>query len=109
MSLTPDKLRAYAKQFEIAPYAPIAAKDCTVLAMALDIADSCAVSDIETNCEGTNINPDTFPFWWVYDLNSVHEADKEFVENAVRYLDARGLLVRKEGEPNIVSFKDARS
>ena len=93
--MKPAKLRAYAEQFEIAPYAPIAAKDCGMLADAVEIADSCARSNIECECKGS--------FEDGYDLASADYP--EALEQAVRYLLARGLIERHPEWPDLVRVK----
>lgn len=105
MALTPDKLRSYHRMATTTPrtttWAPIMASDCATLADALEIADSCARAEIECSCR--NAGPRDGGGWW---WNTRHE-DPNFADDiaqGLRYLEARGLLVRKPGEPHIVSF-----
>ncbi|HFQ92054.1 MAG TPA: hypothetical protein ENK29_04160 [Chromatiales bacterium] len=56
-------------------------------ALKTKIADSAARSDIECNCERA-LSGDV---WW-YDLSSAGPEDQEWVDDAVAYLTARGLL-----------------
>lgn len=101
MSLTPEKLRAYAKQAEVAPYAPIAAKDCEMLADSVEIADSSARSHIECCCRSVGRRVGG---WW-YDTTKADAEDMPWIEQELRYLETRGLLIRQEGAPHIVSFR----
>lgn len=103
MSLTPSKLRAYAKQFEIAPYAPIAAKDCAMLADAMDIADSSARSLIECECKAVGGNAQD---GWQWDTTTAAPEVLPIIVKELRYLEARNLLIRKDGEPHVVSFRE---
>lgn len=68
-----------------------------VIKLALTIADSCARSDIETCCEGD-------PNGW--DVNSPAPIDKPYVDQAVEYLELRGLLQRCHERPHVVTFPE---
>lgn len=103
MSLSPEKLRACARQSEHAPFAPISAKECEMLADAMEIADSCARADIETECR--HAGESDAGQWW--DTSSIQMGGKRMVKQAIRYLESRGLLIRKDGEPHVVSFRGA--
>lgn len=104
MSLTPDKLRAYAKQFEIAPYAPIAAKDCDMLADAMEIADSSARAHIECCCKTIGGNAKDGLQW---DTSTADKEDAATIAQELRYLQRRGLIVRHWAADHIISFKAA--
>lgn len=73
-----------------------------MLADAMEIADSCARADIECNCQPRE-DATEGRFW---DISTADEHAKAMIEQAVRYLDARGLLIRLSGAPNQVQFKD---
>lgn len=107
LSITPEKLRAsaalYAQNPKTSTWAPILAKDCGMLADAMEIADSCARSHIECSCMHAGGTPTKGLFW---DTAQVAEEDKALIEQELRYLDSRGLLIRKDGAQHIVSFKD---
>lgn len=72
--------------------------DCgAMLAEALDIADSCARSDLECN-----VPPVAGTERW-YDLGGLTgDEDRRWADQAVRYLEMRGQLVRRPGEPQHV-------
>lgn len=107
LTITPAKLRASAEIYKQSPqkatWAPIMAKDCGMLADAMEIADESARSHIECSCMHAGGTPTDGLFW---DTAQVAEEDKAWIEQELRYLDSRGLLIRKEGEPHVVSFKD---
>jgi len=65
--------------------------------MAYELADSCARSDIETHCVVSMI-------CW-YDTGAVALLDIEFVQRALRYLDARGLVNHHPDTPRLVNFE----
>lgn len=69
--------------------------------MALKIADSCARADVECNLTPTGPYPGTW-----YDERTADDGCGDAIAESVRYLDARGLLERKEGEPHIIRPKD---
>lgn len=68
-----------------------------IIADAFAIADDCARADVETYLNA--VSP--YPGPW-YDLHSMQEEDREMVGRSVRYLEARGRLERKEGEPHLI-------
>lgn len=39
-------------------------------------------------------------------MSDAPERDKKLIAGAVRYLESRGLLIRKDGEPHVVSFRE---
>lgn len=81
---------------------PVDAACGPTIADAIEIADTAARSDIESNCER---HPDRLE----YDLASVDPDDgwaMIAVPQAVRYLEARGLLERDAAEPQLVRLLD---
>lgn len=74
---------------------------------AFAIADSCARSDIESWTQPVLHQPGEPYKWW--DLESAVEIDAAALAESVRYLEARGLLVRHPNRPNIVSFRSSPS
>jgi hypothetical protein len=71
--------------------------------LALKIADSCARSDVECNCEPVGNAPN-----WSWDLNSIDEGCRDEVMESVRYCDLRGLINRPDpSKPHIVNFEVA--
>ena len=92
--IDPEKLRAAAEIRNVTTWLSILASCGPMLADAIEIADSCARSDIECHCRGD--------FERGYDLASAEPEDSEMLVQAVRYLTARGLIER-DGE--IVRFK----
>ena len=69
--------------------------------LAIIIADDKAASDIECECEHGGRSPEGY---W-YDTTSADEIGAPDVERAVRYLELRGLLQRRERAPHIVAIK----
>lgn len=106
MSINPDKLRASAKTAKYSTWAAVRSDECDMLADAMDIADSCARSHIECTCMHAGGTPTTGLFW---DTAQVPPEDVPLIEQELRYLDSRGLLIRKEGAPHIVSFKEPQA
>lgn len=80
---------------------PLSASLAPMLADALEIADYSARSDIETFLRRTQARP----AW--YDIRTADQEEKDYVENAVRYLMARGLLERDQHQPHLVRVMDA--
>lgn len=81
--------------------------DPRTLALAVKIADSCAASDLECNLpwvgpddEGVAGEVPRGEHW--YDTTDPEAKDEEWLADALRYLDARKLLRRKEGAPHLV-------
>lgn len=73
-----------------------------MLALAAEIADCSARSDIESFCTPVEEHDVR---WW--DLESAG-CDGNYIELAERYLDARGLLLRHSpGKPMLVRFVEA--
>ena len=104
--ITPEKLRAcQASATRNHTWAPIMVQDCPMLADAMEIADSCARSDIECNVLGRHPDKEKPQVFW-YDLATVAPDDLDAIAQSVRYLEARGILVRLSAAPHIVSFKD---
>lgn len=109
LNVTPSRLRSYHAMSVASPkttsWAPILASDCAMLADAVELADSAARSDIECYCDWAGL-----PFvgrWFDTSKRNPPEAADiaAVVEQAVRYLDARGLLIRDDKRPEVVSFK----
>lgn len=100
MKVTPDQIRAEQRELTFT------AAECAVIADALEIADSCARADIESMA--IHVCSEAGRRW--YDSARVYPNEPEsitVVGMAIRYLDARGLLIRYRGEPHIVSFNDS--
>lgn len=106
MSLTPDKLRAAAKNGRErggAQWAPVSAEDADMLADAVEIADEMAWVDIECNCNVPEWNVQ--PKW--YDTAAIdHLMNKDEMARNVRYLDARGLIEHHPEHPAWVRLKE---
>lgn len=73
-----------------------------MVADALEIADSCARSDIECHCHGQEGLEDIR--WYETDSKTLDDIERPPVEQAIRYLDARGLLIRHTTRPTWVRF-----
>lgn len=74
-----------------------------LLADAVEIADQAAGDMIETECRCIGDWFDTaFAINGLGNYNEVDECDP--LVDAVSYLDRRGLIERKEGEPHLVRF-----
>ena len=74
---------------------------CQVLADALDIADFAARNCVESYAPIEQWEPPR-----LYDLGRVNPRGSAWIEQAVCYLDARGLLERDAGAPNLVRVRD---
>lgn len=78
-----------------------------VLHLAYKIADSCARADIE--CECLQVRSDARGHWFdtaaIPDGADTDDAGREFLADALRYLDLRGLLIRDKDVPCIVTFR----
>lgn len=88
--------------------APVAAP-LALDALAHKLAESAARSDIECYCvEVLTVTEGNEPPHRWYDTHQVPiatcEQDRQFVAEALQYLEARGLLIRRPAEPHIVSF-----
>ena len=70
-------------------------------ALAFELADSVAVSDIEICCK--EVGRRDKKGWW-YDTSQVEEDDLSDFNKALLYLGLRGLLLRNENNPYIVSI-----
>lgn len=66
-------------------------------ALAFEIADSCARADLECNVEIVSFEGDRW-----YDLAGKTTDDSDLLRQSIRYLELRGQLVRKAGNPNHV-------
>lgn len=71
------------------------------------LADECATSDIESYCHCVARN--RAPRGWWYDTSNISglgvSPDRKFIDRALRYLELRGLLIRRRGKPHVVSFR----
>lgn len=86
----------------IAGLAEAAASDCNQLAQ--QIADSTAKSDIEIYCECVLLDNHQW-----YDTVRTPSDDVEWVDQARRYLDLRGLLIRHPQHPHLVRWEIGRA
>lgn len=89
-------------------------------ALAFKIADSCAASDIESNCPWATQDDEGVAGevvrgvgqWYDTSLaidglgGTLDADDQEWLTEAVTYLDARGLLIRKDGAPHLVRIAE---
>jgi hypothetical protein len=75
-----------------------------VFADALEIADSCARSDIECNCECSGKGAAR----WYRALPDpdISPEENEWLPQALRYLTARGLIERHPDNPDLVRFTE---
>lgn len=61
-----------------------------MLADAMEIADSCARADIESYCHAADKQEgDDYRGWW-WDVDTLQAEERSTVDQALRYLDARG-------------------
>ena len=79
--------------------------------LAFRIADSTARSDIETDCEMADEGREPVPGAHWYDTSAPifapwHPTDRDFIAEALQYLELRGLLIRDAAAPHIVSFRE---
>lgn len=76
-----------------------------ILADAMDIADVAARVDIESSCVRADF---AGCLWWCLDNiapgSGDAEYDREVIDRAERYLDARGLIVRHTQNARLVRF-----
>lgn len=101
MTLNPQKLRSLSSGETFVGDE----KDAPMIADALEIADSCARADIESYCKATGEGADYRE--WSWDTSTADEDDSEAIAQALRYLDARGLIERDTNRPELVRFKPA--
>jgi hypothetical protein len=80
-------------------------KHFQMMADAIEIADSCARSDIECNC-GLHYEwtADGVSVKW-YDTTRIDAEDGPHLEQALRYLDARGRINHHPEQPHLVNFE----
>lgn len=110
LNVTPSRLRSYHAMAVSSPktasWAPIMASDCGMLADALEIADSCARADIECNVPAADDDA-AFRAGGLrqYDTAQMTPEDQRWLPQILRYLDARGLLIRDSQRPDVVSLK----
>lgn len=81
------------------PEMVISKSEALLFADAIEIADSCARADIECNVEPAFPDGGSVPW---YDLDHVDAESAAPVAQAVRYLEARGLLDRRPSNPQHV-------
>lgn len=77
-----------------------------MLADAINVADSACRADIE--CECRHVGSHDAGHWYdttQYDPTKYNPEIGAVIAIAVRYLEARGILIRKEGEPHVVTFR----
>lgn len=77
-----------------------------LIALAFQIADSCSRSDIECHC--VEHSGDAQSGWW-FDTSKIESEDKQFIEDAARYLEMRSLLRRMPDQAHIVGFINVRA
>jgi hypothetical protein len=80
---------------------PLSADLCQVLADALEIADFAARNCVESYAPIEQWEPPR-----LYDLGRVNPLGSAWIEQAVCYLDARGLLERDARVPTLVRVRD---
>lgn len=69
--------------------------------LAVEIADSTARADVECYCVPHALKPTAW-----YDTKKVDAEDRQCVDEALLYLDLRGLIERAPNAPHIVSFHE---
>lgn len=75
-----------------------------VRALAYRLADSTAKSDIE--CHTLEVDGDDLRRY--YDTTTADVEDKTFIDEALEYLQLRGMLERHPRKPHLVRFKERR-
>lgn len=70
-----------------------------LLADAVELADESCKSDIECGCAWLGQDADRW-----YDTRQALAEDQDHIGRAIHYLDRRGLIERKAGEPHLVRF-----
>ena len=85
----------------MSPRSPKASSD----RLAHEIAYCTSRTDIECMCACAGGGPDKGGWWWRVDRVAVKD-DRQWVDRAVRYLAAVGLLERDPKNPNRVRIRD---
>jgi hypothetical protein len=109
--LTPSWLREHAKR-KNATWLPILAQLAPTIADALEIADGAAQEFIENHYHA--VEADGFGWFDIADCSNLTlalstESQKRIGDardQAVRYLETRGLLIRHADRPELVRFKE---
>lgn len=84
---------------------PLSAEIGVMMADALEIADPSARCDIESNCESHMVGEHR---WWdTSRLDPDDEWAATAIAQAVRYLDARGLIERDQKRPELVRMLES--
>jgi len=78
-----------------------------LLVHAIEQADSTARADIESECHCSGNSGLKAGWWWDTTPTATDDEGHERITNQVLYLEERGLLVRLEGAPHIVTFIEA--
>ena len=82
---------------------PNTLEDVDLITQAFAIADSSARSEIECNCNSAGPR-EGGGWWWNTRLDDLNF--QEDIDRSLRYLEARGLLVRHPEQPHLVSFNE---
>lgn len=94
------------KLFRLENKMSLCKKHNQMLADAINVADSACRADIE--CECRHVGSHDAGHWYdttQYDPTKYNPEIGDVIAIAVRYLEARGILIRKEGEPHVVTFR----
>lgn len=87
------------------------------IALAVEIADSCARSDIECNCPWRTVDDEAVPGEIVRGVGQWYDTapmtdedacvtDREWLTQALRYLELCGMLIRNDTDPALVRVRD---
>lgn len=74
-------------------------------ALALELADEAARSDIECHCQQVYLNVDKEGAYHYWDTVTFEDGDREWVVRALRYLSTRkGLIAQHPKKPHLIRF-----
>ena len=73
--------------------------------LAHEIAEESAKSDIESFCVWRITDDGLLPTRWYDIATQLHDGERAWVDRAVRYLEARGILVRNQQNASLVRWE----
>lgn len=92
------------ERYALTPWGQLVPDAIDMISDAIEIADSSARSDVECHCPWTYLKePDDTSSRW-YDTDRIDPEDAEHIEQALRYLGARGRLNVHPTRPELVNF-----
>ena len=73
--------------------------------LAHEIAEESAKSDIESFCVWRITDDGLLPTRWYDIATQLHDGEREWVNRAVKYLEARGILIRNQQSAMLVRWE----